>query len=214
MLIGIGDYEKAVADLPDVVAALRKILTPEDRSLLEAIHTLAFAYHQLGRDVEAEPLVREAVDTRRRTIGAAHPQTLESMHMLAAVLEAAGRTEETRPLYEELLTVRRAEAMKENATPGSKRAYAELLATTPFEDLRDVAEAVRFATAAADAAGDTDYEILDTLAVALAAAGRRAEAADAQRRALEILPPNSANRAEYERRLAEYSGSEEAPPPK
>jgi hypothetical protein len=58
LLFETGEGESGLAELVDVVAALRKILAPEDRSLLESIHTLAFLYYRLGRLMEAEPLVR------------------------------------------------------------------------------------------------------------------------------------------------------------
>jgi hypothetical protein len=137
---------------------------------------------------------------------------LESMARLIAVLEDSGRTPEARPLYEESLIGRRANATGPNATPGSKAYYARWIAESPFEDLRDVGEAVRLATAAAEETGHADAGIPDTLALALAAAGRREEAAAAQRQALALLPPDAPNHAEYESRLAEYSGAGEPPP--
>ena len=198
------DCERAADEFTAVIAARRKICPADDPELLKSLYNLALAYKRLGRLAEAEPLLRETLDGRRRTIGPNHPFTLETLAFLKFVLANTGRSSETRPLVEELLAARRAVANSPNATSRQKCAYATSLVTIEFEDLRDPAEAIRFATAASEEAGGADPMLLDALAFALHAAGRSAEAAAAQRRALEFLPPQAPEREEYEGRLAEY----------
>jgi hypothetical protein len=55
-----------------------------------------------GKLGEAEPLYREALDGRRRTLGDSHPDTLTSVRSLAIFLEALMQLDEAEALYREL----------------------------------------------------------------------------------------------------------------
>ncbi len=52
--------------------------------------SLGTTFLALGEPGEARPLLREALDTRRRLLGVDHPQTLVSAHRWAAFLDASG----------------------------------------------------------------------------------------------------------------------------
>lgn len=83
---------------------------------------------------------------------------------------------------------------------------AWLLATSPDDELRDGPEAVRWAELARDVALPDDQAASDTLAAALAAAGRFDEAVDVCRQALE-MPGVPESAAAIQRRLALYQES-------
>jgi hypothetical protein len=79
---------------------------------------------------------------------------------------------------------------------------AWLLATSPDPEQRDAAAALRFAGQAADLTAYRNPNVLDTLAAAHAEAGRFADAAAWQRRAIQLAPPGA--RQEFVERLALY----------
>ena len=63
-----------------------------------AQHRLASALWRAGQKKEAEPLVRQVLETRRRVLGEDHPDTLRSKNNLAVLLEQTGRREEAKRL--------------------------------------------------------------------------------------------------------------------
>ena len=70
---------------------------------LTSINNLALLLKTQGKLGEAEPLYREALDGRRRTLGDSHPSTLTSINNLAGLLQAQGKLGEAEPLYRESL---------------------------------------------------------------------------------------------------------------
>jgi CHAT domain-containing protein len=74
---------------------------------LTSLANLASLYQDQKRYGEAEPLFREALQTRRETLGARHPDTLTSLSNLAPLYSAQGRYDEAEPLSREALQTRR-----------------------------------------------------------------------------------------------------------
>ena len=89
-----------------------------------ALHALAFLFQSQGRDEKAAPLYVEALERRKRALGADHPETMESMNglawflltarppasrdperALALALEVAERTEHRDPDYLDTLSL-------------------------------------------------------------------------------------------------------------
>ncbi len=68
-----------------------------------SINNLGLLYDQLERFEDAEPLLREALEVRRRTLAAEHPDVLLSMHNLAGSYLRQGRYELAEPLFVETL---------------------------------------------------------------------------------------------------------------
>nr|HRC88154.1 tetratricopeptide repeat protein [Thermoanaerobaculia bacterium] len=64
---------------------------PEVRASL--LHTLAFVYRRMVKLDQAEPLIAQAVDLRRRTLGPHHPDTLDSLFEQAMLWRLRGRSE-------------------------------------------------------------------------------------------------------------------------
>ncbi len=80
----------------------------KDESTLKGISTFGRFYQLLGRLSEAEPLYREALETRRTTLGPKHPSTLASMNNLALLLQDQGKLGEAEPLMRDALEIQRA----------------------------------------------------------------------------------------------------------
>ncbi len=84
---------------------------------------------------------------------------------------------------------------------------AWILATSPEDDVRNGPEAVRWAQAAYDVAGHADWDMLDTLSVALAENGQFAEAIEATQRLIEHFSDDPKLVEGFKQRLALYRAS-------
>jgi len=136
--------------------------------------------HQEARNLL--PALQQALERQERRLGElrqrfrAGPESADTCLSLARALLGAGQTGEA-------LDVLRAGLAR---NPDDARLASELaweLATTPADELRDGAQAVRLARAACRTAGESRADLLDTLGAALAEAGQFEQAADAARRA-------------------------------
>lgn len=80
-----------------------------DRPDLRAqmLEVLAEAYERLGLYDDAEPLAREALDLRRRTLGPGHPDVASALNMLGWVLHQKGRPDSAEVLLREAVALRR-----------------------------------------------------------------------------------------------------------
>jgi tetratricopeptide (TPR) repeat protein len=84
--------------------------------------------------------------------------------------------------------------------------YANAMNESPFPELRQTADALRFAQRAVEATQSKEPSALDTLAWAQFHAGQKPAAIETQRRALALLPPApSPLRSALEKSLAEFS---------
>jgi tetratricopeptide (TPR) repeat protein len=72
------------------------------------LDVMARVYRALGIYKRAEPMHREAVRLRARTLGDGHPLTLQARHHLAYLLDQMGQDEEAESLYRAVLAARRA----------------------------------------------------------------------------------------------------------
>ena len=68
---------------------------------------LALVLNGRGKLNEAEPLIRQVLEARRRALGAEHPDTLQAMSGLALVLNGRGKLNEAEPLIRQVLEARR-----------------------------------------------------------------------------------------------------------
>jgi tetratricopeptide (TPR) repeat protein len=94
-----------------MVQAARERLTgiadPDERAGSSLQYYLARLLKDCGRLSEAEPLLREQVEVRRRVVGDAHPNTLASISNLGQLLQARGDLDGAEPLLREALAVSR-----------------------------------------------------------------------------------------------------------
>jgi serine/threonine protein kinase/Tfp pilus assembly protein PilF len=73
----------------------------------QMMHVMGNVYESLGLYSKSEPLLRRALEIRRRALGAQAPETLNSMGNLAEVLEEESRYTEAEKLMRETLDGRR-----------------------------------------------------------------------------------------------------------
>jgi len=102
-----------------VCASLREWLAAEGRAALARIPSekratstlqtqLGRLLQNLGKHLEAAPMLREALEARRATLGNRHPDTLVSMNNLGRLLHIMGKLDEAGALLREALRIRRA----------------------------------------------------------------------------------------------------------
>ncbi|MBM3744826.1 MAG: hypothetical protein FJW34_03390 [Acidobacteria bacterium] len=108
---------------------------------------------------------------------------------LADVLWAAGQKPQAREMTERALRVLKPLADSPDALQYDLQNYAWILATTPFEDLRDPARAEQSALKTVEMTQWSDPRVLDTLARAYEAGGKVERALEAGEKALSLLPP-------------------------
>jgi Flp pilus assembly protein TadD len=67
------------------------------------MHNLASTHKSQGRWKEAEELMMQVVETRKRVLGQEHPDTLTSMHNLALTYQSQGRWKEAEALMMQVM---------------------------------------------------------------------------------------------------------------
>jgi spermidine synthase len=160
----------------------------------------AQAQHNLGAALANRGRLDEAIEHFRRAAALA-PDRAITQHQLGRALGLAGRDAEALPALRE--AVRLAPGLAE---PASDLAW--LLATSPDDALRDPEQALRLARRAAELGRGDDPLLFDTLAAALAAAGRFDEAAASASRAVELAGSRDVDVAAIQRRLERYRRGE------
>ena len=89
----VAKIDASFADQPEIKAAVQS--------------TIGETYRNLGRYEEAEPLLRSALEIRKRVFGAEHLEVASSLNDLAYLLHDKGDYEGTESLYREALAMRR-----------------------------------------------------------------------------------------------------------
>lgn len=188
------------------------------------------AFYRLGTALAKQGHHREAEAEYRRVLELA-PDHVEAMNNLGAALLAQGKTEEAVTYFERAtrlaaddLEIRRnlalaqykagrvadAVAVLESALAGDAEIpelmnfLAWIRATSPMQQWRDAADAVRLAEGACAATNRTDPNYLDTLAAAYAEAGRYQDAVRIAERALVLTELDSELARDLRGRLALY----------
>ena len=183
LYVQAGDFDHALADYEAALAA--------DPELLPALVGHGRVCHMQGK--------LDAALISLSTAVAVEPQDAEIVCSRADLLADLGR-------YEDAL-VDYAQAIDLN--PKFEHAYrngAWLLATCPDDEIRDVEGALAGAQAALDCGYGERHAALDTMAAALANAGKFEEAVGTLQQALEIAPEE--NRTVYEARLQLYEAGQ------
>ncbi|WFE73598.1 tetratricopeptide repeat protein [Roseinatronobacter sp. S2] len=91
---------------------IRVTLSVEENGLHDpqtatSINNYALSLVDEGRYGQAEPLFREALEIRRKTLGNRHPAVGQNLNNLAGLLRATGRFVEAEPMYREALAIGR-----------------------------------------------------------------------------------------------------------
>jgi tetratricopeptide (TPR) repeat protein/tRNA A-37 threonylcarbamoyl transferase component Bud32 len=136
---------------------------------------------------------------------------------LAELHAKAGRHADARLLTAQALSALRDLADRPDATWYDRKAYAWLLVTTRYAELKNPAEAVRQARLAADQSKGRDPSALHTLARAYFESGDIVKAVETEERAIAALPASEAAhshaRKELEAALAQFRSALAAPKP-
>ncbi len=194
---------------------------------------LASAYYNVGLDLTRDGRLQQAVDQYLQAL-ALNPQDANAHHNLGAVYARQGRLSQAIAQYRQVLRLRpesvqarsnlgvilaqrgdREEAVAQFRAalgrrpdhPGVLNALATTLVTAPGVSRGDAEEAVRLAQRACELTGYQEPLILDTLAMAHAAAGRNEKAVAAARQALRLARENGQTQlaAGIRRRLQSYA---------
>ncbi len=186
----------------DLAVALLESDRPQEglghlREALEVEPANAALWEQLGRALAASGDLARAVDAFARFVEL-EPSDANGRKNLALAFEKLGHDAEAVEQYRESLALYESLAVM--------NALARLLALSADEGVRDGAEALRWAERVGERSAGENPEVLDTLAVALAANGRLDEAIEAARQAGRLAA--AAGRTELkqaiDRRLTEY----------
>jgi eukaryotic-like serine/threonine-protein kinase len=101
---GMGRLDEALSSFQDELALLRRSGLNATEAVGHALINVAAIHRRLSRMDEAEAYLREAVEHRRRTLGAEHPLTAVALARLGGLLsEHRGRPDEAAALFHEAL---------------------------------------------------------------------------------------------------------------
>jgi non-specific serine/threonine protein kinase/serine/threonine-protein kinase len=89
------------------VVKIRESLQDDPQVRAELMSTMGTVYLGLGLYDQAEPLLREALDTRRRVLGPEHPDTLGTAVEMGRLLHAMMRDNESEALLAETLEIQK-----------------------------------------------------------------------------------------------------------
>ena len=97
-LYGQGNYREAIVRFQTANA-----FKPDDSIIL---NWLGLSLHVAGQYLEAEPLLKRALETREKALGKDHPSTATSLNNLAGLYDSQGKYAEAEPLYKRALETR------------------------------------------------------------------------------------------------------------
>jgi eukaryotic-like serine/threonine-protein kinase len=103
ILFRAGRLTAAESAYTAALAVLRRRSDPSDPDVLLSLHSLAVLRHAQGEYVEANRLLREVIDKRRRLYPEGHDKLAGSLYELARTMEQTGRHGEAESLYVEAL---------------------------------------------------------------------------------------------------------------
>ncbi len=172
---------------------------PRARTLLaQAYETLAEVQQYTGKSAEALASIRRSLAMTEALLAEdpkKEPTQLDRQQALMKEIEllAANRlTEEARVETKRALGIMKPQA-DQSAQFQHAEDYAQLLATTPFEELRDDAAALKYARKAVLMTHEADPDVLHALALAYERNGDRRHAIEADNKALAMLPAGAAS---------------------
>lgn len=188
--LGLGDYALADSLATLALERGRALRTNHRAEYADRLVTLAQTRRAVGRELEAEALMREALELRRRILGERHDLTTQAMLELAWLLHERTGYDEAERLAREALDARIA---RHGPVNDEVATAMEALGTILWYSGRDLAQAEALYREASSIRerlwGPDDHRVagvLVLLAGILPVLGKGEEAEAAARRALEI----------------------------
>jgi tetratricopeptide (TPR) repeat protein len=189
-----GRWEEALKLREEVLRLRRKVLGPEHRNTLWAMHALANSYEEAGRQDEALKLREDVLALRQRIDGPTHPDTVAAIRNLATSYDEGGRRDEALKMREQVLDLNRKNYGPEHpetiqAMDGLAISYEEVGRQDEALKLRELMLSLRRKVLGSDHP-DT-IEAMDEVAISYGSAGRDSDATSILKQAYAIEPKNA-----------------------
>lgn len=210
---GVAQLRRAIDEYE---AILRKFpaSTRARRDLSLSYTLLADLLSASGRDDEAVTLHRKTVALLEQQLASdpanrqAQRDLTVALGRLADSLIKTPRRSEAKPVTQRALAILKPLVDLPDASEFDLQQYCWLLVTTPFPELQNPREAIRYAQKGVDLTKESQPGLLDVLARAYAQAGDPARAVEIEKKALALLPPGASDfRKELEDNLAQFSSA-------
>jgi non-specific serine/threonine protein kinase/serine/threonine-protein kinase len=210
---GIGSVRGALADFESLARE-----HPTDTSIARGVvvaHILLGSLLTESHDPQASLEFERASAAAERLVGV-DPRNLQyrrdlsvAQSLLASALYRSDRKTEAHEIAARVLRNMKATADSDSATDYDLHEYCRVLVDTPFHDLRNPAEARRYAERVVQMTGGGNARILDILARALDQLGEARQASQTEEKALAMLSdPASLRRKDMEANLARFRAHE------
>jgi serine/threonine-protein kinase len=108
VFLSLGSWDQARQSFAVALDLHRKTLRQDDPQVVNDLHNLATALHQLGKNADAEPLVREALRLQSQRGDTRNIDYAKGLTNLAAILEEKGDLDQAEGLYKEALAIKKA----------------------------------------------------------------------------------------------------------
>jgi tetratricopeptide (TPR) repeat protein len=173
------------------------------RNMAKAWKTLAEVQNASGKTADALQSIRQSqqiteemikIDPQNQALQIDREQAL---FLEIRLLSANGNSAAQRSETKRALAMLKEQANRKDATYQPISDYAELLATTPFPELRDDAAALQYAQRAVALTHETDPDVLHVLAITYASSHNPERASEFDRKALAQLPPAKPGHPSY-----------------
>ena len=95
----MGDYATAATFKEATLSLVASAFGPDAEETATALNNLALTYQSLARYIEAEPLIRRAIEMGEKILGKDHPGVATRYSTLASLLQDQRKYDEAEPLY-------------------------------------------------------------------------------------------------------------------
>jgi tetratricopeptide (TPR) repeat protein len=103
----LGLLDRATGPQTRALAIYRRVLGDDHPSTLGSISNMGFLLQAQGKQSDAEPYYRQALEGRRRVLGDDHPDTLTSINNMGFLLYSRGKLAEAEAFWRQALEGRR-----------------------------------------------------------------------------------------------------------
>jgi eukaryotic-like serine/threonine-protein kinase len=114
---GLGNYETATSLLGESLSGQRALHPDNDHpDVAAALRQLGSMYLSMGRPADGEPIIREALEMRRRLTDGDDAGLASDLSNLASALQNQGRLDEARPIYDSAIAMTERLAVPDSAS--------------------------------------------------------------------------------------------------